>query len=164
MVSSLREFGPLRPSECHLGDLRVRVGGGNGLGMFRWSGHTRARPGRAECTGGLVVFDEDLLCKICPFFILKLGCRPFSFTLKGFQKGVRCENPHHQIRFRGSQNGAMLGGVSLPASEASAEQRQAHGGQGRGCAGPWQQQQAAAAAAAAVVLGKVASWDGNAPE
>ena len=39
--SSLREFVPLRPSERHLADLRGRVGGGNGLGMLRWTGQSR---------------------------------------------------------------------------------------------------------------------------
>ena len=39
------------PSECHLGDLRGRVGGENPLAMLRPAGHGRARPGKAGRAG-----------------------------------------------------------------------------------------------------------------
>ena len=111
--SSLREFVSLAQTDVLLRPGRVGGCRSELLEMPRLDRERRREPesaGERRVSLQITCYQALSFCVSGLFFTLKLGCRPLSFTLKGFQKGVRCEKLHHQTRFRGSQTRVPTGG------------------------------------------------------
>ena len=62
------------------------VGGGNRIGLLRWSGLCRIALGRVGTAGESYVIIKELLCKVALFFVVKLAEVYTLNTFIRFQK------------------------------------------------------------------------------